>query len=146
MPLEAFSIDNDLVNSQETRRILDRIIGFRLSKLIQSKTNGSSAGRVQSVALKLIVDRDREIEKFVAEEYWKVLAKFDGMEAELEKYLAKIEANERLQNVQYKDNLKNDYAKDNNIPLLRIEYVKGIVELDKWKKLIEDKIKEINFR
>ena len=63
---------------------------------------------------------------------------------ELEKYLAKIEANERLQNTQYKDFLKDNYAKDNNIPLLRIEYFNGIVELDKWKKLIEDKIKEIN--
>ena len=55
----ARKIDKDLVYSQETRRILDRIIGFRLSKLIQSKTDGSSAGRVQSVALKLIVDRER---------------------------------------------------------------------------------------
>ena len=64
--LEAFKhprkIDQDLVNSQETRRILDRIIGFRLSNLIRSKTNGSSAGRVQSVALKLIVEKEREIE------------------------------------------------------------------------------------
>ena len=50
-------IDNNLVNSQEARRILDRIIGFRLSKLMQYKTSGTSAGRVQSVALKLIVDR-----------------------------------------------------------------------------------------
>ena len=65
---------------------------------------------------------------------------------ELEKYLADIEANERLQNTQYKDKLKDNYAKDNNIPLLRIEYSKGITELDKWKKLIEDTIKEINFR
>ena len=60
-------IDQDLVNSQETRRILDRIIGFRLSKFIQSKTDGTSAGRVQSVALKLIVDREREIENFQKE-------------------------------------------------------------------------------
>ena len=65
----ARKIDQDLVNSQETRRILDRIIGFRLSKLIQSKTDGSSAGRVQSVALKLIVDKEREIEAFKSEEY-----------------------------------------------------------------------------
>ena len=57
-------IDMDLVHSQETRRILDRIIGFRLSKLMQSKTGGKSAGRVQSVALKIIVDREREIEAF----------------------------------------------------------------------------------
>ena len=63
-------IDKDLVNSQETRRILDRIIGFRLSKLMQSKTGGKSAGRVQSVALKLIVDREREIEAFVPADYY----------------------------------------------------------------------------
>ena len=77
-------IDDDLVHSQETRRILDRIIGFRLSKLMQSKTGGKSAGRVQSVALKLIVDREREIESFKEEEYWTVTAKFTDMEASLD--------------------------------------------------------------
>ena len=76
-------ISQDLVNSQETRRILDRIIGFRLSKLMQSKTEGSSAGRVQSVALKLIVDREREIEAFKAEEYWTITAIFKEFGAEL---------------------------------------------------------------
>ena len=78
--LEAISnpskIDDNLVKSQETRRILDRIIGFRLSKLLQSKIGAKSAGRVQSVALKLIVDREREIEAFVPEEYWKIIAIF----------------------------------------------------------------------
>ncbi len=82
----ARKIDKDLVNSQETRRILDRIIGFRLSKLIQSKTGGSSAGRVQSVALKLIVDREREIEAFVPEEYWSIKGVFKDFEAELFNY------------------------------------------------------------
>ena len=77
-------IDIDLVHSQETRRILDRIIGFRLSKLMQSKTGGKSAGRVQSVALKLIVDREREIESFKAEEYWSITALFDDLEADLD--------------------------------------------------------------
>ena len=77
-------IDDDLVHSQETRRILDRIIGFRLGKLMQSKTGGKSAGRVQSVALKLIVDREREIESFKEEEYWTVTAKFTDMEASLD--------------------------------------------------------------
>lgn len=76
-------IDFNLVKSQETRRILDRIIGFRLSKLMQSKTGGKSAGRVQSVALKLIVDREREIEAFNSEEYWTITAKFDDIEASL---------------------------------------------------------------
>ncbi|MBQ3021189.1 MAG: type I DNA topoisomerase [Bacilli bacterium] len=79
-------IDYNLVKSQETRRILDRIIGFRLSKLMQSKTGGKSAGRVQSVALKLIVDREREIEAFIPEEYWTIEADFDLFKSELEKY------------------------------------------------------------
>lgn len=79
-------IDYDLVKSQETRRIIDRIIGFRLSKLMQSKTGGKSAGRVQSVALKLIVDREREIENFVEEEYYTIHALFKEFEAELQKY------------------------------------------------------------
>ncbi len=83
---DARDIDMNLVKSQETRRILDRIIGFRLSKLMQSKTGGKSAGRVQSVALKLIVDREREIEAFNPEEYWTITAKFTDFDANLEKY------------------------------------------------------------
>lgn len=79
-------IDDNLVKSQETRRILDRIIGFRLSKLLQSKIGVKSAGRVQSVALKLIVDREREIEAFKEEEYWTITANFDNFSAELYKY------------------------------------------------------------
>ena len=79
-------IDDNLVKSQETRRILDRIIGFRLSKLLQNKIGAKSAGRVQSVALKLIVDREREIEAFIPEEYWKIIAIFPLYEAELFKY------------------------------------------------------------
>lgn len=82
-------IDDNLVKSQETRRILDRIIGFRLSKLMQSKTGGKSAGRVQSVALKLIVDREREIEKFIPTEYWTIMADFKDFTADLEKYHGK---------------------------------------------------------
>lgn len=79
-------IDDNLVKSQETRRILDRIIGFRLSKLLQSKIGAKSAGRVQSVALKLIVDREREIISFVPEEYWTITAIFPEYEATLFKY------------------------------------------------------------
>lgn len=79
-------IDINLVKSQETRRILDRIIGFRLSKLMQSKTGGKSAGRVQSVALKLIVDREREIAKFIKEEYWTITSFFKDVSAELFNY------------------------------------------------------------
>ena len=83
---EPRKIDDDLVKSQETRRILDRIIGFRLSKLMQSKTGGKSAGRVQSVALKLIVDREREIKAFVPEEYWTITSIFDDFNADLFEY------------------------------------------------------------
>lgn len=85
----ARKIDKDLVNSQETRRILDRIIGFRLSKLIQNKTSGSSAGRVQSVALKLVVDKEREIESFIEEEYWDIEAVFNEFKADLFAYKTK---------------------------------------------------------
>jgi len=79
-------IDYNLVSSQETRRILDRIIGFRLSKLMQYKTSGSSAGRVQSVALKLIVDRERERDAFIKEEYWTIKAIFPDFDATLDTY------------------------------------------------------------
>jgi len=83
---KARDIDDNLVKSQETRRILDRIIGFRLSKLMQSKTGGKSAGRVQSVALKLIVDREREILAFIPEDYYEIDAYFNDFDAKLEMY------------------------------------------------------------
>ena len=82
----ARKIDSNLVKSQETRRILDRIIGFRLSKLMQSKTEGKSAGRVQSVALKLIVDREREIAAFNIEKYYEIDAHFNDFDAKLDTY------------------------------------------------------------
>ena len=83
---KARKIDDNLVKSQEARRILDRIIGFRLSKLMQSKTEGKSAGRVQSVALKLIVDREREIQAFNVEKYYEIDAYFDAFDAKLDSY------------------------------------------------------------
>ena len=70
-------IDQNLVKSQETRRVLDRIIGFKLSKLLQKKIKSKSAGRVQSVALRLICEREKEIEDFIPEEYWRVKASFE---------------------------------------------------------------------
>ncbi len=82
-------IDFNLVKSQETRRILDRIIGFRLSKLMQNKTGGKSAGRVQSVALKLVVDREREILAFHPEAYFTITANFPDKEMKSELYAYK---------------------------------------------------------
>ena len=70
-------IDIDLVNAQQTRRILDRIVGYQLSPFLWKKVKrGLSAGRVQSVTVRLIVDREREIRSFVPMEYWSVDAKF----------------------------------------------------------------------
>jgi DNA topoisomerase-1 len=71
----AGKIDMDRVRAQEARRILDRVVGFPLSGLLNRKVKPrSSAGRVQSVALKLVVDREREIEAFKPQEYWKITA------------------------------------------------------------------------
>ena len=71
------AIDIDFVNAQQARRILDRLIGYKLSPFISQKIRrGLSAGRVQSVALRLIVDREEEIRAFKPEEYWSIDAKF----------------------------------------------------------------------
>ena len=67
------SIDKNLVDAQQARRVLDRIVGYKISPLLWKKVKrGLSAGRVQSVAVKLIVDREEEIEKFNPEEYWNI--------------------------------------------------------------------------
>ena len=103
-------IDMDLVHSQEARRILDRIIGFRLSNLMRSKTDGTSAGRVQSVALKLIVDREREIETFKSEEYYTITAIFNEFDAELFKYKnKKIEIKSEKEANDTLDKLSNSF-------------------------------------
>ncbi len=72
------TIDQNLVSSQETRRIIDRIIGFKLSTLLFKKIRSRSGGRVQSATLKMIADHDEEIAKFVPEEYWTINVKIDA--------------------------------------------------------------------
>ena len=68
-------IDMNLTNAQQARRVLDRIVGYKMSPVLWKKVRkGLSAGRVQSVAVKLIVDREEEIEKFIPEEYWNIIA------------------------------------------------------------------------
>ena len=70
------TVDLNLVDAQQTRRILDRIVGYKISPILWKKVkNGLSAGRVQSVAVRLIVDREEEINAFVSEEYWSIDAK-----------------------------------------------------------------------
>ena len=80
-------IDMDRVNAQQARRLLDRIVGYKLSPLLSSKIQkGLSAGRVQSSALKIIVDREREIRAFVPIVYYLINATFDSVESELVSY------------------------------------------------------------
>ena len=68
-------IDMNLTNAQQARRVLDRIVGYKMSPVLWKKVRrGLSAGRVQSVAVKLIVDREEEIEKFIPQEYWNIFA------------------------------------------------------------------------
>ena len=143
--VEAFKharkIDQDLVNSQETRRILDRIIGFRLSKLMQAKTDGSSAGRVQSVALKLVVDKEREIENFVSEEYWTIDATFNDFSANLYGYKNKnieikdeIEANKILNKLSNSFKIE-DIAKKEQKKKSKFPYITSTMQQDASNKL-----------
>ena len=139
----ARKIDDLMVRSQETRRILDRIIGFRLSKLMQSKTGGKSAGRVQSVALKLICDREEEIKNFKEEEYWTIDALFPSFTASLFKYKdKKIEIPNELEAKRIESELSNSYT------------IESIEEKDKKKQsrppyitstLQQDAIVKLNF-
>lgn len=69
------TLDKNLIDAQQARRVLDRIVGYQISPLLWKKVRrGLSAGRVQSVAVKLIVDREEEIQKFIPEEYWNIYA------------------------------------------------------------------------
>src|SRR5438552_12051485 len=84
-------IDQKMVDAQQARRVLDRLVGYKISPILWDKVRrGLSAGRVQSVALKLICDREKEISKFVAEEYWHLFATLAGpMPPEFEAKLVK---------------------------------------------------------
>jgi len=87
-------VDMDRVNAQQARRLLDRIVGYKLSPLLWQKVKRNlSAGRVQSVAVRLICDREREIEAFVPEEYWSLIAKLtpEGKMQPFEAKLAQID-------------------------------------------------------
>lgn len=108
-------IDMSLVQSQETRRIIDRIMGFKLSTLLKNKIGSISAGRVQSVSLKLITDREKEIQNFVPSEYWNIEANLDnGLKI---KYESSIDGENKIitskeQAEQIVDSLSNDFKVD----------------------------------
>jgi len=120
------SLNLDNVNAQQTRRLLDRIVGYKLSPLLGLKIQrGLSAGRVQSSALKLIVDREREIKKFIPVEYWSIFGVFKGVEANLIEFNGKkIE----------KLSIKNREEADKLLEVLRkVEYKVLKIETKKRK-------------
>ena len=107
------TVDKDLIDAQQARRALDRIVGYKISPVLWKKVRrGLSAGRVQSVAVKLIVDREEEIEKFIPEEYWNIyatlsdtkskktfIAKFFGKDGKKEEIHSEQEVNKILSNI-----------------------------------------------
>ena len=85
-------INVNLVDAQQARRVLDRLVGYKLSPLLNNKIrNGLSAGRVQSVALRLVVEREREIEAFKPEEYWTIAAELQDLSKEYAPFRALLE-------------------------------------------------------
>lgn len=115
-------IDMDLVESQQTRRILDRIVGYKISPLLwKNVKKGLSAGRVQSVAVKIICDREKEIEEFVPEEYWSLNAMF---KKKTNKFIGKFYG-----------------TKDKKIELKNAEQVKSIKQQLEDSDYIVDKVK-----
>ncbi len=108
---EPREIDTDLVDAQQARRVLDRLVGYKLSPLLRSKMGkkGLSAGRVQSVAVRLIVDREREIEAFTPEEYW-------TLEAELQRVGERaLKRNQFKAQLRQVDGKKADLKKRNEV-------------------------------
>ena len=88
---EPRKIDMNLTDAQQARRVMDRIVGYKISPILWKKVKrGLSAGRVQSVAVKLIVDRENEIESFIPEEYWNLYATFEKDKEEFQARLAEI--------------------------------------------------------
>ncbi len=110
-------LDVDLIDAQQARRVLDRLVGYNLSPLLWKKVmKGLSAGRVQSVALRLVVEREREIEAFKPEEYWTIVA-------ELEKDKIKFEA--RLSEIDGKKTDKLEIKNEESAKAIEKELEKG---------------------
>ncbi len=117
-------IDMDLVDAQQARRVLDRMVGYRISPLLWAKVKrGLSAGRVQSVALRIICDREEEINAFIPEEYWTLDAKFN-IEGEKKPLIAKYYGNkEGKQALSSKQDVEN-VLKDIKNKECKVEEVK----------------------
>jgi len=111
-------IDTNLVDAQIARRVLDRLVGYQLSPLLWKKVRrGLSAGRVQSVAVRLIVEKEREIEKFKSEEYWELFAQVKGKRQEVKDFttqLVKIDGKTaEVKNKETADKIISDLEKSN---------------------------------
>ena len=122
---EPRNIDLDTVDAQQARRILDRIVGYKISPLLWKKVKrGLSAGRVQSVAVKLIVDRENEIENFIPQEYWNIYAnlkdekskkefeaRFYGKDGKKQEITSKEQVDEILKNIEKSKYVVSDIKK-----------------------------------
>ena len=116
-------LNEDLYNSQQARRILDRIVGYKLSPFLwRSVKKGLSAGRVQSVALEMIVDREKEIRAFVPEEYWSFKADFAGKNGRFDAVLEKIKGEKvEVSNEKEANAIRNDIEKTSSFSIVSIE-------------------------
>jgi len=128
---EPRGIDMSLVSAQQARRTLDRIVGYKLSPFLWKKiARGLSAGRVQSVAVRLIAEREREIEKFKPKEYWKITAFFEKEKKEFEACLIKKD-NKTIDKLQIKSNKEaNKIVED----LKKAEYIVDNIEKKEIKR------------
>ena len=125
------TIDMNLVDAQQARRILDRIVGYKLSPFLWKKiAKGLSAGRVQSVAVRFVVDRERQIEKFVAQEYWQVIATLEKEKKEFEAHLIKKD-NKVIEKLDIKNKEEADKILED---LKNAEYIVESVEKKETKK------------
>jgi DNA topoisomerase-1 len=128
-------IDMNKVEAQHARRILDRLVGYGLSPLLWRKVRrGLSAGRVQSVAVKLVVDREREIEAFKPEEYWSINAEFEG--SHLPAFWARLNKIDQQAKTDAKFLIPNEEATNKIIHDLKDkEFVLGKIELKQRKRM-----------
>ncbi|MDE1970674.1 MAG: type I DNA topoisomerase [Patescibacteria group bacterium] len=144
------SVNLDVVNAQQARRILDRLVGYKLSPFLWKKiSKGLSAGRVQSVALKLVVDREKEIEAFTAEEYWTIsallkkgsdefsaeLSKKDGMVLDKRAIPTKKEAQEIESDLQHASYTVSDALHKETFRQPPVPFITSTLQQESSKKL-----------
>ena len=141
-------INMDLVDAQQARRVLDRIVGYKLSPLLWKKVkSGLSAGRVQTVVLRLIVEREREIEKFISTEYWSIDAKlasgrktfvsklYGDQNGKIEIIPDEITANEILQNLENAEYKVSDIKKGKRNKLPAPPFITSTLQQEASRKL-----------